>query len=407
VSGARGAVSGGRGLPGAIMVGTETALAVTLLVGGGLLLRSFLATSSRELGFDPARVLTVDVALSAPEYRDPERSLTYWERILERQRAIPGVTAAAIATGIPTGQAGASFIEIEGDDRPDAGAGYRVVSDDYFEVLGVPLLAGRSFDATDDAGTERVGVVSTSFAHAFWPGERAIGKRFKAPSMEAYFTGGEAAWIRVVGVVGEIRQGGFENDPRPGVFVLYRQMPAYTRWMTAVVKLRPRAPSATTGALRAAARAVDPALAVGIGSLAERVRGLLSGRRLTLTIVGTFGAAGVLLVCLGVYGLITFAVQERTREIAVRAALGLDRTGILSLMLWSALRVAAAGIAAGVLAALAFSRLMASVVVGVGTTDPLTYGAAAALLAVVALAAALLPALRATRLDPIEALRAE
>lgn len=406
-SGARGSIRGGRGLPGAIMVGAEVALAVTLLVGGGLLLRSFLATASRDLGFDPARVVTVDVALSAPEYGDPARSLAYWEDLAERQRSIPGVAAVALASAVPTSSAGVSFIEVEGDDDPNPGAGYRAVDDAYFDVLGIPLRAGRTFDVRDAAGTERVGVVNESFARAFWPEGGAVGKRFKAPSMEAWYSGGQASWIRIVGVVGDVRQHGFESDVRPDVFVLYRQMPAYTRFMSSVVKLRPGAPSGTSEALRRAARDTDPGLAARVRMLSDRVGELLATRRLTLIVVGAFAVAGTLLVCLGVYGLIAFAVQERTREIAVRAALGLDRSGILTLMLGSALRVALAGVAIGVLAALTFSRTMRSLVVDIGTTDPPTYVAAAALLIVIALVAALLPALRATRLDPIEALRAE
>ncbi len=406
-SGARGGVGGGRGLPGAIMVGAEVALAVTLLVGGGLLLRSFLATASRDLGFDPAGVVTVDVALSGPEYADRDRSLAYWEDLMERERAVPGVAAVAVSNAVPTEGGGVSFIEIEGDDRPNEGAGYRVVSDDFFGVLGIPLGAGRTFGDGDAAGTERVGIVNESFARAFWPGGEALGKRFKASSMEAWYSGGQAPWIRIVGVVGDIRHYGFESDPRPDVFVLHRQMPAYTRSMSAVVKLRPGAPPGAAEALRRAAHDVDPGLAVRVRPLAARVRGLLAGRRLTLSIVGAFATVGALLVCLGIYGLITFAVQERTREIAVRAALGLGRSGILALMLGSALRVTLVGAAAGVLAALSFSRMLTSLVVDVGTTDPLTYAVAAALLVGVALLAALIPAVRATRLDPLEALNSE
>ena len=405
--GARGNVRGGKGLPGSIMVATEVALAVALLVGGGLLLRSFLAASSRDLGFDPEGVVTVDVALTNAEYSERGRSLAYWEDLMERERAVPGVEAVAISNAIPTGGGGVSFIEIEGDDRPNQGAGYRVVSDDYFAVLGIPVRTGRAFAARDDAGTERVGVVNESFAHTFWPDGTAIGRRFRAPSMEAWFAGGQAEWIRVVGVVGDTRHYGFESDPRPDVFVLYRQMPAYTRFMTAVARLRPGAPATIADTMRATARAVDASLAVRARMLEDRVRALLAERRLTLAVVGAFAVAGLLLVCLGVYGLISFAVSERTREIAVRAALGLDRMGILTLMLGSALRVTLVGGAAGVLVALVSSRLMASLVVDVGTTDPLTYAVSAGLLVAVALIAALLPSARAARLDPLEALRSE
>lgn len=405
--GARGSVKGGRGLPGAVMVAVETSLAVALLVSGGLLLRSFLELTARDLGYDPTRVVTLDIDLTAKEYQDLGQRIVYWQSLMERERAIPGVQDVAVSDGIPTSDGRTSFIEIGGSDVPNPGAAYRAVSDDYFAVLGIPVRAGRTFGKADDAGTERVGVVNEAFARAFWPGQSAVGKHFRAPSMEAYFRGGTAPWIRVVGVVGDVREHSFESEPRPGVFVLYRQMPEYARSMTAAVKLRAGVSARVLQALRRSAHDLDPELAIEMRSLEARVHASLSERRLTLLLIGLFAAATVLLVSLGVYGLISFAVAERTREIAVRAALGLDRTGILSLMLGSAVRVALLGIVGGLLGAFVLDHLLVSMLVGVSVVDQASYASASLLLVAVTLAAALLPAMRASRLDPVEALRRE
>lgn len=407
VGSARGRVSGGRGLPGSVMVGTEMAVAVTLLVAGGLLLRSFLALTSRDLGFDPRDVATVDVALTAPEYRDMDRRLGYWDAVLQRLREGPGVAGAALGNWIPTGGGGTSFVDIEGEPDADFGAGYRVVSEDYFRVMGMRLLEGRAFDARDGRHTERVGVVTEAAAHRFWPDGSPLGRRIKATSMEAYYSGGTAPWITVIGVVADVRHRGFEDDPRPELFVLHRQIPAWASFMTVVARLRPGAARGTLQHLADDVRTLDPRLAVEARTLENRLHGLLAERRWILTGLGVFAGAALLLVCLGVYGLISYAVSERTREIAVRAALGAGRPGILTMVLGSALRVAGAGAAIGLLSALLLRKLLAAMVVGVGTADPLTYLGAGALLLVVALVAALVPSLRAARLDPVDALRRE
>jgi predicted permease len=404
---ARGSIRGGRGLPGAVMVGTEVAIAVTLLVGGGLLLRSLVAVASRDLGYDPEGVAVLDVALTAPEYRDLDRRMAYWGALLDAYRSTPGVQAAAMGNWIPTGSGGTSFIELEGKPEPDGGAGYRVVSDDYLDVMGIPLVAGRAFSPSDALGTERVGLVNRSAAARFWPGEEPLGRRIKAPSMEAYYNGGTADWITVVGVVGDVRHFGFESDPRPELFVLHRQMPSWTGFMSAVVELRPGAPADILERLTDETRRLDARLAVESGLLTARVRAHLAQRRLILGVLGVFAAASLLLVCLGIYGLLSFAVAQRTREIAIRAALGAARGGILTLMLASALRVVVAGAAVGLVAAVILRDVLAAMVVGVGTADPLTYAGAAAIIVAVALGAALLPSLRAARLHPLEALRRE
>jgi predicted permease len=403
--GARGRIRGGRGLPGAFMVGAEVALATAFLIGGGLLVRSFVAAASRPLGFEPEGVVTLEVTLTGSTYDDTGATVAYWNRVLERLGAEPAVEAAAVGNWIPTGGSGTSFVELEGGAEADLGAGYRVVSDRYFDAMGTAVLAGRTFNASDDLGTERVGLVNEALAARYWPGDSPLGKRLKATSMEAYYHGGVAPWITVVGVAGDVRHHGFETDPRPELFVLYRQVPDWTRAMTAVIRTRPGAGD-TVGGLSEVARSVDPSLAVDAATLASRVRALLAERRLVLGALWTFAALAVLLACLGVYALISFAAQERTREIAIRSALGADRGGILTLMLRDAGRVVFWGLGAGILAGFALTHVLRSLLVDVTATDPLTYAGAAAVLALVGVGAALVPSWRAARADPLGVLGA-
>jgi putative ABC transport system permease protein len=403
VHSARGRIRGGRGVPGFSMVAGELALATALLVGGGLLARSFIAAASRELGYDPEDVVTLEVTLTERRYADARASAAYWTGLLERIGEHPGVVAAAAGNWIPTGGSGTSFVELEGGSEADLGAGYRVVTDDYLEAMGIELLRGRTFRATDDHGTERVGLVNRTLAQRYWPGEEPLGKRLKASSMEAYYHGGQAPWITVVGVVADVRHHDFETAPRPELFVLYRQVPDWTRAMTAVVRTDPRALVSPT-ILRDLVREHDRSLAVDVATLSARVRSLLQGRRLLLGVLWTFAGVALILACLGVYALLSFAAEERSRELAVRAALGADRRGILALMLGDAARVIAAGLAFGWILAFALTALLESLLLDVSPADPLTYGGAALLIAAVGVSAALLPSLRAANADPLAAL---
>jgi hypothetical protein len=278
-----------------------------------------------------------------------------------------------------------------------------VVTDDYLGAMGIDLLSGRSFAPGDAFGSERVGLVNRSFVERYWPGQEPLGKRLKAPSMEAYYNGGEADWITVVGVVGDVRHYGFEEDPRPELFVLYRQVPDWTRAMTAVVRTAP-AGAPSPAALREIARALDPSLAVEVSTLSERVRSLLGERRLLLSVLWTFAGLAVLLASLGVYALISFAVDERRRELAIRTTLGASQRGIVGLVLRDAGRVIAAGLLLGVAVGYGLTRLLESLLLDVSAHDPLSYGVAALLLGVIGAGAALLPAWRASRADPLAAL---
>jgi predicted permease len=367
--------------------------------------RSFLAAASRPLGFDPSNVVTLEISLNGSRNESPRWSVDYWSRLLERLRAQPGVLATAAGNWIPTGGSGTSFIELEGAPgmQADRGAGYRVVTDDYLAAMGIELLRGRTFASTDALGTERVGLVNKTFVDRYWPGQSALGRRVKATSMEAYYNGGVAPWITVVGVVGDVRHHGFEEDPMPELFVLYRQAPDWTREMTAVIRTA-GVGGASPIALRNAARELDPTLAIEVGTLAERVRSLLAERRLLLGVLWTFGSVAGLLACIGVYALISFAAEERRRELAIRATLGASQRGIVELVLRDAARVIAAGLIGGLAAGYALTRLLESLLLDVSARDPLSYAVAAVLLALVGTAAALIPAWRASRADPLVAL---
>jgi predicted permease len=400
---ARGGIRGGRGLPGAALVAVEVALATALLIGGGLLIRSFLAAASRPLGYDPDNVVTLDITLTSSRYRDADAAVSYWTELIDRMGRRPDVVAAAVGNWIPTGGGGTSFVELEDGAQGDLGAGYRVVSDLYFQVMRMPIQRGRTFTSADQAGTERVGLVTQGLAHRYWPGENPLGKRIKATSMEAYYFGGQAPWITVIGVVGDVRHHGFESDPRPELFVLYRQVPDWTSAMTAVVRTLPGAGTRVEG-LQALARGVDTSLAVESNTLTTRVRALLEERRVVLGVLWTFAVLAVVLSSLGIYALMTFAAQERRRELAIRAALGATRMGVVELMILDASRVLAVGLMGGVAAGYALTRVLAALLLDVSSTDPLTYAVAAALLAFVALGAALIPSWRAARADPLTTL---
>jgi predicted permease len=401
---ARGRISGGRGLPGAVLVGAEVALAFAILVGGALLLRSFQSVVARDLGFEPEGIVTAEVTLTGGDYTDFPTGVAYWDEALSSLSATPGVASVAVGNWIPTGGAGTSFLELPDDPSPEYGGGYRVVSDAYFETLGIPLLAGRTFGPGDAMGTERVTLVNAALAERAWPGRIPLGERIRATSMESWMHGGQAPWLTVIGVVGDVRHHGFEADARPELFVLYRQVPPWTTSMTLVARPLPGLDEPIAPRVREVVRAVDPALAVDLGDLEGRVAALLAERRLTLDVLVGFALAALFLTCLGLYGLVAYAVEERTREMAIRAALGARRSGLLGLMLGSAARVIAWGAVAGAVTARWLTGFVDSLLVGVTGSDPVSYVAAVAILAAVGLLAALVPSLKAARQDPAEAL---
>ena len=404
-SGSRTAVRGGRNLAGASLVSFEIAAALLLLAGAALLIRSFQSVIGRDIGFD-TNVATVEGALSGERYAEDAARIAYWDQLLGEYRSIPGVQAAAITQWVPLGLTGSGFIDIEGRDVPGAGAVYRVVSEDFFRALAMPILAGRSFSSMDVMGAERVAVINRTMAERFWAGENPIGQRVRARSMEAGGGGTPAPWLTVIGIVGDVRTFGLETDARAEMYVHFRQRPQWTTSMTAIV--RGNLPAAQlSGELRRRGATVDPQIALDIGTLDERLADTLATRVLTMTLLASFAAIALLLAAMGIYGVLSYAVAQRTRELALRSALGATRARLVQLVLGAGLRVIAVGLVAGMAAAIALTRMLESMLVGIEPLDPWSYGAAIALLLGVSLAAVLVPARRATRLDPMIALQGE
>jgi predicted permease len=402
----RGAVVGGRGLPGRALVAAEVALALMLVAGAGLLVQSLRAVLARPLGFTTHGVVTAEITLSGPRYAaDTAEVGAYWRRLADALRATPGVAAAGLANWIPLVRGGTSFIEIGGRDVPGAGAGYRMVGEGYFEALDIPLLEGRGFDDRDRPETERVAVINRKMAEQYWPGESPLGRTVRAASMEPTLNGRPADWITVIGVVADVRHFGHETEPGPEMFVLFRQRPAWLiGTMTAVVR-GTGSPEQLMRTVATTIRSIDSSIPADLTLLDTHASRVTSPRRFALLSLGAFGTLALLLASVGVYGVLAFAVTRRAREMAVRAALGADRGRLLRLVLGSGARVIAVGIAAGLLGSFLLSKLIASMLFEVSPHEPMVLAAAVVTVAASGMLAALIPARRAIRIAPMDALR--
>ena len=406
-SGGRTSASGGRNLAGASLVSLEIALAVLLLTGAALLIRSFRSVVGRDIGFD-TNVATAEAALTGPTYsRDSLRRFAYWESLIDEFQQIPGVKAVGVANWIPLGITGQGFIDVAGHETAAGSAVYRTVSSGFFAALRMPLAAGRLFNKDDGPGTQRVVVINRAMATKYWPGENPIGKLVRARSMESGAHGAPAAWLTVIGVVGDVRGYGLESEIVPEMYVYYRQAAAWrTSVMTALVRGTGRA-STLLAEMKRRAHNVDPRLAVDVGTLDVKLRYTLAQRTLTMSLLSGFAGIALILAALGIYGVLSYAVTQRTREIAVRAALGARSPQLLGLVVGEGLRVVWIGLAFGVAGAFWLMRLLESLLVDISPLDPLSYIGAIVVLFTVSLAAIVVPALRAIRLDPIIALQSE
>jgi len=385
---------------GALVI-AQVALSVVLLAGAGLLLRSFQQLRSVELGIDPAGVLTAQVRLPAAEYGPERPPSVFWEAALERVRALPGVESATVAGGLPVigGTGPWNYAWAEGHEPATPadrqGATRRLAAPGYFETFDIPL-EGRGFTTADREDGLPVVIISRSAAETFFPGENPIGQ-------------GLIVWgtrFEIVGVAGDVMVGGPDGEYAPIFYLSLHQMPFATSG-TLVLRTAIE-PEALASELRTTLRAVDPNAPIEeIATMASLVEGTLATDRLRTLVLGAFAVTALLLAALGLYGVLATFVGQRTHEMGVRMALGAEQRQVMATVLTRGLALAGTGLALGVVLALAAARLLQGMLFGVGALDLRAFGWTIAILAVTAVAAALAPALAATRVDPVESLRAE
>jgi putative ABC transport system permease protein len=403
--GRTGTGAGHRRLRGALVV-TEIALALVLLVGAGLLIQTFLRLRALDIGVNPENVLTLRTSLPRSKYSELPKRAAFYEQVLERVRALPGVVAAGYTSAVPlTWKGGTNGFTVEGaEPQPGQDANTRQVSAGYMETMNINLRQGRFFDDHDDMQSQPVTIINETMARQYWPGESALGKRFKVGSIED-----QVPWITIVGIVGDIKEMGLEAPPKAEMFFPYQQLPRVLWNMPRDLTVRTTGdPLSLVTAVRQAVWSVDPAQPVSnVRTMEDILSGEVTQRRITMTLLAAFAGLALLLASLGIYGVLSYAVAQRTQEIGIRMALGANRLEVLRLVMGDGLRLAGAGVAIGLGVSLALTQLMTRLLFGVSASDPRTLAGVTLLLLTVALVACYVPARRAARVDPMVALRNE
>jgi putative ABC transport system permease protein len=380
---------------------------MVLLIGAGLMIKSLARLLRVDGGFRTDNVLTMELELDGTRYSNTPAVLNFWQQSLDRVRAIPGVKIAAIGTALPlTGDHSRTDISFADMATPERGQyphpDVHVISGGYIEAMGIPLLKGRSIADTDTETSPLVGLINEKLAQRYFKDQDPIGKQF----MWGRVTPGKAPkWMTVVGIVADTKLYGLDNPSRFEVYVPYRQNEQQD--MHVVVRSSVD-PGSLTSSVREALASVDKNQpAFGIATMQKMESDAVSDRRSTLLLLSVFSGFALLLAGMGIYGVIAFSTARRTHEIGIRVALGAQRGDILRMILGECARLAFLGVGIGVVAALGLTRLMSTMLYGVGASDPLTFVAVAGILILVAFAACWLPARRAMRVDPMIALRYE
>jgi putative ABC transport system permease protein len=394
------------------LVAVEIAVALLLVTAAGLLGRSFLQLLQVHPGFEPTDVVTVDTAIPAGKYADPDASARLYAAWLDRSAQVQGVDRAGLVNAPPLSglDANGAFM-LDGqawDDIKDnwvaQSAFYRVASEGYFDAMGMSVRRGRGFDERDVPGAEPVALVNETLARKHFQGRDPVGQRIRFAGMDRV-----NPWLTIVGVVGDVRFRDLALEAQPEVFVNYRQLPMRTQYfVTTAVRLMPGASAeAVVPALREQWRLLDPDVPVEFSRMTTLVERSTATRRFALAVVGVFGIAALVLAAMGVFGILSYAVAERSREIGIRMALGASRGSVIGLVFRSVAGAMAAGIAGGVLVAVGLTRFLQAFLFGVTALDPLAFGAAVLALVGVATVAAWHPVFRASRIDPAVVMREE
>jgi len=402
--GGRASSSGPRQRLRSALVMTEIALAVVLLVGAGLMMKSLLRLLHTNVGFNADNLLTMTIALPPSKYTEPNRQVSFHEQLKERVQSLPGVKGTGTVNILPLQGGNTTRFIVEGDPVPSPGqeteANFRVVDEAYFQTLGVPLMAGRMFDERDKADAQGVVIIGKTVADRIFAGRDPIGRRINYASIQG-------PPDLIIGVVGDVKIAGIDEAIRPVLYYPYRQSPS----MTTNLVVRTNAdPTALASAIRNETRLLEPEVAMfGIREMEDIIADSPAAfmRRFPALLIGLFAGVALLLASIGIYGVVSYSVSQQTHYIGVRMALGAQASDILKMVLKQGLGVSLAGLAIGVLAALGLMRLLRSLLYEVGTNDLGTFAMVVSTLFVVALLASYIPARRATKVDPLVALRYE
>jgi predicted permease len=408
-------VSFGRNRLRGTLVIVEVALAVVLLVGAGLLMRSFVRLTEVDPGFGAGNVLLLDIPLSATRYKEDHQVVRFYEEMFRRVRGLPGVEAAGTTHSLPLGGSDSNRPFVIADvptpePGKEPGASYRVISPEYFRALGIPVLRGTDFKETDNAGAPGVVIINQTLARRFWKDEDPIGKRLRQGAV-----GGESPWLTIIGIVGDVRHTGLDREPKPEMYFSYAQAATQNsnsiagnrRRITLAVRVNGN-PANFADAVRGEIAAIDKNQPVtSIRTLDETVARSVTPQRFNALLLGIFACLAVLLAMIGVYGVMSFAVTGRTREIGIRMALGARGADVVRMIVGQGMLLVVLGVVIGLAASFALTRLIANLLYGTSATDPVVFIAIPALLSLVALVACYIPARRATKIDPMIALRYE
>jgi predicted permease len=398
--------AGSQHLRGALVV-AEVALSLTLLVGAGLLIRSFLRLQEVDTGFRPEGVLTLRISLPEQKYAKIEQTRAFYRELLDRIRRLPGVDAAGGATGLPlggTGWSGTTTVDSQAvqpqDSTPEADQ--RPVFPGYFEALGIPLVRGRYFEQRDNEKGAPVAIIDETMAKTYWPNEDPIGKRIKSGG-----SGSTQPWRTIVGVVRHVRYRTLESPSRVEFYWPYDQTSFALGSMSLAIHTSSD-PHSLAGVVERQVQALDPDQpAYRIRTLGELMSESMARRRLSMFLLAIFAAVALALAAVGIYGIMSYSVAQRAHEVGIRMALGARSSDVVRMVLGQSLGLTLAGIFAGLIGSLALTNLLSSLLFNVKATDATTFLVVALILAVVAVVASLVPAYRATTVDPVNALRQE
>jgi putative ABC transport system permease protein len=371
------------------------------------MMKSLYRLLSVDAGIRTERVLTMQMSLRTAQYDKDALILNFWDQVLGGVRGLPGVQAAALGTGVPlTDDHWRDDITVEGMALPKPGSlphpDVHVVSPAYVSALGVQLLRGRTFTDTDNKAAPRVAMINARVARQYFPTRDPIGRRFMFgyPSSQR-----PPEWVTIVGVVGDTKLYGLANPGRLEIYVPFRQ--TVTGSMTLVVKSATD-PAALTSGIRGVIASIDKDQPVfAIATMKQLVRDSVSTRRITFIVLGSFSALALVLAAIGIYGVISYSVAQRTQEIGIRMALGAKPGDVLRMVIAQGAKLAGAGVVIGIVASLGLTRLMTNLLFSVSSSDPATFAAMAIALALIAMLASYIPARRTSRVDPMSALRCE